>query len=261
MKTVSEYRERALKKKYNYNKKDKTLEIDNEKFTYKLDKTKKGNLATIDPVHGGITIGKDSFKFKHPKTIDFVMHHEKGHLDEKRQSIYLFDKIYIDTEKYMNKIKNKDQYDKIDKILDKYDLDYIIYSKDSPRRIHLMIKDLTNAGVPDLQKYNDNIKFDANVIIPTYNKHKVPRGHGTSLEEYHADIRSTDKVGDRTAIKALKDIYIKQNGGSEMKSRIEVIKKNREDMIKPDYKHPKKIKNDREEFKKKVHDTRIKNNI
>lgn len=208
MKSRMEYRERKLKKDLNYDKETKTITVNGKKHGFSRDdKTWVANNG-VGPFGDEITYSKELLKLKHPKSSKFVIHHEIAHKEERDYWDGIYSNIMDDVDRYIDSIKNdSDKREKIQKIVDSYYYYPSTSSKDTPRTVHVLIRKLTDAGVPNLNKYNSEIRdFDKNVVTKTYKKYDVKNKHGRTLEEYHADLRSADSVGSKVAKTALSDL-------------------------------------------------------
>lgn len=207
MKSRTEYRERKLKKDLNYDKKTKTITVDGKSHRFSRNDNTWIADNRIGPFGDEITYSKELLKFKHPKSSKFAIQHEIAHKEERDYWDAIYSNIMDDVDRYIDSIKNdSDKREKIQKIVDSYDYPSIS-SNDAPRTVHVLIRKLTDAGVPNLNKYNSEIRdFDKNVVTKTYKKYDVKNKHGRTLEEYHADIRSADSVGSKVAKTALSDL-------------------------------------------------------
>lgn len=244
--SLSQYREQKLKKDLNYDKSTNEVDIDGRKF--KLSKTngKRRDMLSISlsPVSGStINYTDDALRLKRSKSLKAAIHHEIGHQTERDHWDTVYSDVISSSEKYLQRIKNddskKDVYKKIEGIIDSSVMPS--ETKDAPRTLHVLIRKLSEAGVPDLKKYNSEIRdFDKNVVIPTYKKYGVKGSHGKTLEEYHADLHASNKVGTKVMKNAIKDVEssdrrsankysLKNYKGelsNEMKARRKVIKDN-----------------------------------
>ena len=94
MKSKKEYRERSFKKKYNYDPKSKTIEVDGDKIPVKFDQTKKDErTGKQERIGTAVSYNKktkelnylnidrnDLYKSKNTKRRDAMIQHEIGHI-------------------------------------------------------------------------------------------------------------------------------------------------------------------------------------
>ena len=207
MKSREEYRERKLKKSLNYNKKDKTVEIDGIKAGFEKQKRKDTFIAEIEtgPIHRKINYSDDLFKLKHPKSAEGVIRHEYGHAKERDHWYAVYYDIMNDVENYCMKTYDENKIKRVKDIMDRANIPS--ETDDAPRTVHVLIRKLTEAGVPNLKKYNSEIRdFDKNTVIKTYKKYGVKNRHGRTLEEYHADLHSAAAIGTKAAKNMINDV-------------------------------------------------------
>ena len=207
MKSREEYRERKLKKSLNYNKKDKTIEIDGRKVKFEKQKRKNTFIADAQggPISRKINYTDDLFKLKHPKSAEAVIRHEYGPIKERDHWDAVYFDIVGDAENYCTRTHDEDKIKRVKDILDRTEIPS--ETNDAPRTVHVLIRKLTDAGVPNLKKYNSEIRdFDKNTVTKTYKKYGVKNRHGRTLEEYHADLHSAAAIGTKAAKNMINDL-------------------------------------------------------
>ena len=83
-KTQEEYAREHFKKKYKYDPKDSTIEVDGKRIKVNMDKNNKNRMSTAfydkNENSNYINLPSDFFKLKNPKRRDAVLMHEIGHL-------------------------------------------------------------------------------------------------------------------------------------------------------------------------------------